>query len=467
MPGETEVDVSVGSAPGSEAETASAAPEAGGGKAVSSGPGDGSSLAWTAGAVIAAVALLVGLLLGVMLGGGGPPEQEGGPGGGGGDGPPPALVVLGSAETQSLRPRVAVEGRLAAPRRADVAGEVEGPIVRVLVDEGDAVFGPKGEDDPGTVLAVVDEVWLRQALAEATADWEAADAELRRSQNELDDLTSLRRGGAAQPQEVRDAQTDVASKKASVDAAKAAMERAETDLERASTHAPFDGVVVAKHAEAGQWMSRGGVVASIVSLDPIDAEIDVPESLVNAVKASGEGTVEVEVPALGRRIAAAVRSVNVDGQNPARTYPVKLSIDNPEGLLKPGMTVTAYPPRGPEGSYLTVPRDAVQFDEKGAVVWGALELQPGSGLVAFPAAVEVLFGEGERFAVRVLPSAGPPVLREGAAVIVAGAERLFPTQPLMPMEAAAFGAVGQPEARPETAGESASAQASSPMAEEG
>ncbi|MEM7680403.1 MAG: efflux RND transporter periplasmic adaptor subunit [Planctomycetota bacterium] len=393
----------------------------------------GDRLAWTAGGVLAVAGVLVGFLAGLAIGGGSGPGPEGGGGPPDGEGgKPPALVSLATAQTMELRPKAAVEGRLTAPRRAEVAGEVEGPILDVMIDEGDRVFGPQGEGRPGTALATVDKVWLKQSLDQATAELHAAESELERSQNELDDLVSLNQGGAAQPQEVRDARTVVAGNTARVESAKAARDRAQTDLDRASTYAPFDGVVVAKHAEKGQWMSRGGVVAEIVSVDPIDAEIDVPESLVNAVEAVGDATFEVEVPALRKRIPAKVRSVNYDGLNAARTYPVKLSIANPNGELKPGMTVTAYPPNGPAGTYLTVPRDAVQFDERGAVVWVSTELQPGAGLVAMPAGVEVLFGEGDRFAVRVLPTAGPPLLADGASVIVSGAERLFPTQPLMP-----------------------------------
>ena len=71
----------------------------------------------------------------------------------------PATVRVGVAETQKLRPRLAVIGRLREVRLATVAAEVEGKVLAVPVQEGDPVVGGQ------TVLAEIDGVWAGLDLA--------------------------------------------------------------------------------------------------------------------------------------------------------------------------------------------------------------------------------------------------------------------------------------------------------------
>ena len=54
--------------------------------------------------------------------------------------------------------------------------------------------------------------------------------------------------------------------------------------------------------------------------------------------------------------------------------------------------------------------------------------------VAVPVTVELLFGQGDRFAVRPIEIPGDsnePSLTEQTVVVIEGAERLFPRRPLL------------------------------------
>jgi len=129
--------------------------------------------------VIAVGALVVGLGLGAglmyTLAPSGPPQGAGGPPGGGppGDGgPPPASVVVEPAIEMPLRQRFAVVGRLREVRRARLAAEVEGKLIEMPADAGDAVVAGQ------TVVARIEDTWAKLAVRQFEAEVAAARAEL-------------------------------------------------------------------------------------------------------------------------------------------------------------------------------------------------------------------------------------------------------------------------------------------------
>lgn len=378
--------------------------------------------------------------------------SAGGPPGDGGGGPPPASVNVGVVEVTPLRERVSLVGRLEEVRRVTVTAEVEGRIVALAVREGDAVVG--GE----TAIASIDRVWADLALRSAEAELAAATAELTQARSNLDQLERLAEASSAKDKEVEDQRTRVAERSARVDELTADRDRAAVELERTDVVAPFDGAVSRTLVEVGRWVTPGDGVVEVVSAGEIDAVVDAPESVVNRLGRDAE--VEVVVDALngdgGARLTGKIVSIRPDGYTASRAFPVKIRLADPEGRLKPGMSVTAHLPVAAEREHVTVPRNAVLFGPAGAAVWYAMDVGGGGDSAGGDAAapevgppsdppaapsymamsepVRVLFGVGDRYAVEPLPGAPFPALTPGTKVVTEGAERLFPTQPLMLLE---------------------------------
>lgn len=366
------------------------------------------------------VPLLAALLLAAPL-----RAQEGG-------GPPPAMVRVGEVKRQTVRQMRDVVGRLREVRRAVVAAEQAGRIVDVNAEEGDAVVKDK------TVLARIDDVWARLALqaaearvAQSKANIDDQQAQLEQAQRDLEALQELLKANSAKPKEVNDASTRVNQRAAQLQRARAEWQAAEAEVNRARENlnrlqvvAPFDGVVVRKMTEVGQWATAGSAVAEIISRGNIDAVINVPEQFVNQLQRGN--TVEIDIEAINRSIDGKVEAIIPDSASAARTFPVKVRLADEDGVLKPGMSVVAHVPTGDETEALTVPRDAVQRSAAGDTVW------INANGKAMPVKVRVRFGAGDRYVVE--PSGGGPPLKPGTQVVVEGAEYLFPTRPLIPKQ---------------------------------
>ena len=338
---------------------------------------------------------------------------------------PSTSVKVAQVSTQVMQERVMVVGRLEEVKRSTVASEVEGRVTELLTPAGREVVG--GE----TVIARVDSVWSTLAVEQAKADLAAAEATARQAVRELKLLENLGSRNASDPQAIDDARAEAESSAANVLARKAALHRAEETSKRVEIIAPFDGIVSAKLTEKGQWLEPGSAVVEVVSRGQIDAVIDVPEQIITQVP---KGTpIELYIEALDLTITGEVVAINPDGSNAARTYPVKVRVDDRDGLLKVGMSVTARVPIRAEKEYLVVPRDAVQYAPTGPQVWMSLVMPasaPGSKPQGIPMDVDVLFGVDGMFAVQPKPKVEGMDLMPGMDVVIEGAERLWPTRPV-------------------------------------
>ncbi|MFK7790912.1 MAG: efflux RND transporter periplasmic adaptor subunit [Phycisphaeraceae bacterium] len=345
-------------------------------------------------------------------------------------GPPPTNVKVAQVTKQKMQQRVMVVGRLMEVKRSVVAAEIEGRVTELLAPAGRTVIG--GE----TVIARIDPVWSNLAVEQAKADVASAQATARQSARELTLLENLVKRNATDPQAVDDAMAKAESDAAKVLAYEAALHRAQESNKRVEIIAPFDGIVSAKLTEKGQWLDPGSPVVEVVSNGQIDAVIDVPEQIITQVP---KGTpIELTITSLNLTITGEVIAINPDGSNAARTYPVKVRVDDRDGLLKVGMSITARVPIRAEKEYLVVPRDAVQYAGTGPQVWMSLVMPssaPGSMPQGIPMDVEVLFGVNGQFAIEPKPKMQGMNLLPGMDVVVEGAERLWPTRPMIVMNA--------------------------------
>ena len=346
-------------------------------------------------------------------------------------GPPFAMVRVAEAKFEHLQNRAALVGRLREVRRSVVAAEVTGKIVEMLVDAGDVVTGGR------TVLARIDSVWSKHRLALAEANLAAAwseEAEARavlvKSTSDLEQIQNLVENNATSDREYKEAlavfEADEARLKgasARIRAAESERDLVQSEYEKLTILAPFDGVVVAKMVEVGEWADKGTAVAEIISRGSIDAVIDVPERMINSIKVGIE--VPVFVEALSKEVTGQVEAIIPAGAAASRTFPVKIRIDDQGGRLKAAMSVVVRVPTSEKIQAVTVPRDAVLQSPRGPYVWISAAGR-GPVPVARSVPVKVLFGKGDRYAVH----AGGQQLGRAEVVIEGGERILFSGQPL-------------------------------------
>jgi membrane fusion protein, multidrug efflux system len=235
--------------------------------------------------------------------------------------PTPAPIPVQAAPVESrVLPRILeVTGALNADESADVASERDGVVTGVRVERGSFV-------EKGAILATLDDREAKAQLDQARANLAWADAESAR-------YAELRQKQVVAKSENQRKETDRDVMRASL----ALAEKAFTDC---IIRAPFEGVVTEKKISAGAYVKKGQAICGLVKVDPLRAELAIPEAGVPFVKVGQKVRLSVQsFP--DRSFDALVRYIGPSLRSEARTLIIEAVLANPRHILQPGLFVTA------------------------------------------------------------------------------------------------------------------------------
>ena len=356
--------------------------------------------------------LALGLWLVAATGCGGS-SDTGGPGSGGVSAATPAAqtqaeeekkeaedaiaIQLGTVERGSLSALYSTSATLRADKWAAVTARTKGVVRQLLVEEGDWVR----ENQP---LAVLEDDEQRIAFAQAEAK-----AEIRRRE--------LERADSLHDQELLSEEQYEITRREAIDASHIA-DLAELSLSRTVIRATFAGRVLMRHLDVGATVADGTAVYDIADLDPLYADVQVPErhvaelatgQIVRVTTESNGDSVEAE--AWIERIAPSV--------NPTTgTVKVTVAVHETDGL-RPGSFVRAGIITDTHENTLVVPRSALVAEGRRWHLFRLKEDEPRVELI------EVTRGFEEADRVEILETAElEQTLREGDRIVTTGASSL-------------------------------------------
>ncbi|MDH7498132.1 MAG: efflux RND transporter periplasmic adaptor subunit, partial [Syntrophomonadaceae bacterium] len=204
--------------------------------------------------------------------------------------------------------------------------------------------------------------------------------------------------------------------------ARAALDNARTNLANSSVPSPIAGTVGLVSVSVGDAVGAQTQVAVVSDTSRLQVQVNAAEADVSSIRPGS--AVKVYVPAVSERPFAGIVETVAQAADPrARTYPVKVVLDNPGGELRSGMFAEVHLTTASRAGVLALPLEAV--GEKGArkIVYVvddksvAHEREVTLGLQG-ETLVEVLSGlkAGERVVVK-----GQTLIRDGDRVrVVAG-----------------------------------------------
>jgi RND family efflux transporter MFP subunit len=328
----------------------------------------------------------------------------------------PARVTVASAQAAAFGERLSLSGTLTAERQARLSARADGLVLRVHVDSGDRV-------EAGQALLELDPAIARQALRRTRAEAAQATAAVREAERLVAEAQRLIGHQAI-------AATEVGSRTAALELARAAAESVragareqEEIVARHTLPAPFSGVIAEKLAEAGEWVQRGTPVLSLVATDRVRLDLRVPQERFGQI--DGSAQVHVFSDALGGMPLPARIGARVPVADPgARTFLLRLLVDDPQGRLLPGTSARAEISISQvEGRTVSISRDALLRQPDGSHSVYVVE-DGGSGFVARRRTVRVLYEQDGWVAV-----AGEGV-EEGSRIVIRGNEALADGRPV-------------------------------------
>jgi HlyD family secretion protein len=200
-----------------------------------------------------------------------------------------AAAPTSGADAQG-RAHVAAEGRVVTyPGAQVVVGtDLAGTVVVLNVQEKDRVR-------KGQLLAQLRSDDYRAALAEARARVAESEADIRLADADVERARSLWQKAVGSRQSVDKAERDVDAARARRATAAATADRLEAVLAKTRILSPIEGVVIARHAQAGETLEAGKPILTVADLSKtrVEAELDEFDAgrvrLEDAVAVTAEG----------------------------------------------------------------------------------------------------------------------------------------------------------------------------------
>jgi len=141
----------------------------------------------------------------------------------------------------------------------------------------------------------------------------------------------------------------LASARARLNEAEAELKFQEAKLKDTEIISPIAGTVVFKGMEAGEVVSPGVTLVTIVDLDDLWARIDLEETYIGPVRVGDDALITVNgmpgisfkgtVAEIGKEADFATQRDVTRGRQDIKSFRVKIKVSDKSGTLKPGMTV--------------------------------------------------------------------------------------------------------------------------------
>jgi len=151
---------------------------------------------------------------------------------------------------------------------------------------------------------------------------------------------------------------EIAEAEAELAQVEARAERIRDEIRRMTLLAPITGYVVRKRVEVGAWLQPGDAVADLIALDPVYVTGPVGEREIRRLRIGQPAVIALDAYP-GRTFTGTVSAVLPAGDAASRTFPVKVTVPNPEGLLKASMFARVGVRTGTSRMGLFLPKDAI------------------------------------------------------------------------------------------------------------
>jgi RND family efflux transporter MFP subunit len=232
-------------------------------------------------------------------------------------------------DQRELAVKLPLSGSLQPASQATVKSKVSGQVRETTVQEGMSVSA-------GQVLARLDQADHQARFNQQKAAVDEAQARLSLAKKNNANSAALLKQNYISQTTYDTTQNAVELAEANVSAASAQLDLARIALNDAVIRAPLAGVVSKRHAQAGDKVAPDMPVFTIVSLNQLTLDAQVPASEIPRIKVGQEVVFKVDGFA-NRAFTGKVARINPTTEAGSRSMLVYITVANTDGVLRGGM----------------------------------------------------------------------------------------------------------------------------------
>ena len=241
-------------------------------------------------------------------------------------------------ERRTIEVAVSSAGIVEPIATVEVKSKASGEVLGVDVEVGDSVAA-------GDLMVSIDPRTVRNRLDQSQAELKAAMSRLDIAETQKARVESLVGNGTLTQSDLEQAVLDLANAEAQVVTSKVSVENAQIAVDDTDIRAPIDGTIILKPVEAGQVISSptqdfsgGTLLLQMADLSAVQIRSLVDETDIGKIRPGMPASITVAAypnqPFPGE--VTKVEPQAVIEQN-VTMFAVLVSIQNPDGLLMPGM----------------------------------------------------------------------------------------------------------------------------------
>ncbi len=241
-----------------------------------------------------------------------------------------AVLETARAELVSSPLEYQLDGVIEAIRQSTLSAEVSGRVESINFDVGDQV-------KQGEVIVRIRDNEHRARLKKASAALDEAQARYDDARSEFKRVQGLYKDKVVSKAAFDKANANLESTQARVEAAHASVSEAQEQLDNTVIHAPYSGIVSARHIELGESTNIGQPIMSGYAMGEFRAIANAPQSIINAVRDHQKARVIL----LENQQTIDARKLTIfpyaDPQN--HSFPVRVDLAETDQTVFPGMLV--------------------------------------------------------------------------------------------------------------------------------
>ncbi|MCW8943757.1 MAG: efflux RND transporter periplasmic adaptor subunit [Sedimenticola sp.] len=325
---------------------------------------------------------------------------------------PPARVVVEAVSEKVIATRSNLTGVVDFDRISAVSGETSGRVIEQHAVEGALIKSGQTLLVLNSDLILKDMDIKQKQRAQVSADIEKLNRTLKR-------LESLLATNSASRQAYDDARFDHRSLQKKREVLDEEMARLQLQLNMSTVTAPFDGVVLEKLKERGEWIDPGSAICKLASTNDLVIRVSISENL--ARYQTVDLAVPVTIPALDLKLTGKILGLMPVANLRSKSLTLKISIPYQTGMAQ-NMSATVEIPTSTPTTLRMLPRDAlVNFKGKDFVYTvkdGKAKMLP----------ISIVVRRGDMLGVQ------DPSIAAGMRVVTDGNDRLRPDQAVQIIE---------------------------------
>lgn len=322
---------------------------------------------------------------------------------------PPANVVVSSFTEQTIAENTKMTGVLQFERVSGVSSEISGLIDQVFVKSGDRI---KQNEKLFSLNVdfIENELQLKQTIIEQL------EFKLKQTEKNLVRIKKLFEKNAVSEAEYDDLFYTFHALQKNLENKKIDLDRTLLKKQKSTITSPFDGLILEKNVDSGDWVQQGTIICKVGSLKDLIVNLPVGETALKNVR-QGE-KMDVLINALGQTVSGTLSGVMPVADKKTKNISLKISLPVIEGAIE-NMSATVNFPLSIQKKLKLISRDALVKHQGQDFIYAVKE----GKATLLP--VNVVLYQGVQMGI------DNQDIENDLKIIVNGNERLQPDQPVI------------------------------------